>query len=259
MGLMIALILAFASLTSAATTKLTWHGHAAFEVVTPSGQVLFIDPWLSNPQNPVKDMAASVKRADYLLVTHGHNDHVGDAVTLATRLRSKLVASADLSRAMITHLKFPKELATDLGNPGGELQIAAGEVTVQFISAVHSSSIDGNYAGLATGFLLKIKDGPTLYHSGDTAFFRDMEQLASADVDAALLNIGGRYGMEAEGAAQAARAVNPKFVVPHHFKTFPQLAQDPSAFLKELEGDKIAVREMKPGETLTFEGHDLKP
>ena len=104
-----------------------------------------------------------------------------------------------------------------------------------------------------------IMDGPTIYHSGDTAFFKDMELLASADVDVALLNIGGHFGMEPDAAAMAARAINPKLAIPHHYKSFPILTQDPKGFFDELDNDKIAHEEMQPGQTIEFSGRERKP
>jgi L-ascorbate metabolism protein UlaG (beta-lactamase superfamily) len=251
---------------AAGKTTITFHGHSAFEIVTPKGKVLFVDPWLKNPVNPAAangaDPLAKVKKADYLLVTHGHFDHVGDAVALAKTTKARLVANYDLGNNMVRVLGFPKDQVgfDTMGNSGGELKLADGEIVVQFTPAVHSSSLDGGedkplaYGGNPNGFLLKIKDGPIIYHSGDTAFFKDMEQLAAADVDLALLNIGGHFGMEPQAAADAARVINAKFVVPHHYKGFPILTQDVKEFFDELEADKIEHLELQPGKSLVFDG-----
>lgn len=258
-----------AACVSAAETRLTYHGHAAFEIVTPKGKTLFIDPWLKNPLNPAAksgDPLAKIAKADYILVTHGHFDHTGDAVALAKKTKARLVANFELGTNMAKVLGYPEgQMGFDtLGNSGGELTLADGEVTVQFTQAVHSSGIDAGkdkpvaYGGNPNGFLIRIKDGPTIYHSGDTAFFKDMDQLAASDVDAALLNIGGHFGMEPDAAAMAARVINPKLVIPHHYKTFPILTQDAGEFFKELDSDKIAHRELAPGETLTFNGREPK-
>jgi L-ascorbate metabolism protein UlaG (beta-lactamase superfamily) len=264
------LALFLTSLSAAApVTKLTFHGHAAFEIVTPKGTTLFVDPWLKNPSNPAAksgDPVAAVKRADYILLTHGHGDHVGDSLALAKKTKAQLVTNPELGKAMVAELGFPKEQASlaTLGNAGGELSLAGGDVRVTFTQAVHSSGLDVGegkgpvYGGNPLGFVIRVKDGPTIYHTGDTAFFKDMEQLASFDVDVALLNIGGHFGMEPESAAMAARVINPRLVIPHHYKTFPLLAQDEGPFFKELDGDKIAHREMAPGQTLEFEGRELK-
>ena len=265
-----AALAAFPAFCAAAPlTKLTWHGHAAFEIVTPAGQVLFIDPWLKNPANPAAkkgDPLAAVKRADYILITHAHKDHIGEAVALAKQTKARLVAGVELGANMVTQLGYPEALATSLtiGGAGGELSLGSGEVTVQFTPAVHSSGLDIGkdkpmaYGGSPFGFLIRIKDGPTIYHTGDTAFFKDMEQLAAADIDVALLNIGGHYGMEPEAAAMAARVINPRLVIPQHYKTFPLLTQDADAFFKELDSDKIAHLELSAGQPIEFEGRELK-
>ena len=138
----------------------------------------------------------------------------------------------------------------------------------QLTPAVHSSGLDvpgGDktgapiaYGGNPCGFVIRIKNGPTLYHTGDTAFFRDMELIGEAGIDLALLNIGGHFGMEPPMAARAAQAVKAKVVVPHHYKTFPVLTQDPKAFFKLLDDAKIKYVDLAPGGTLTFNGRDLK-
>src|SRR5581483_5651999 len=128
----------------AATTQLKWFGHAAFEIVTPKGRVLLLDPWISNPANPdaKKDLAA-LKKADYILVTHGHFDHVGDSVALAKATKARLVTNFELGNNMARLLGYPKDqMGFDtLGNIGGRLTLAGGEVVVEFTPAVHSSGL----------------------------------------------------------------------------------------------------------------------
>lgn len=269
--LALAALLPTAPAHCAASTQLTWHGHAAWQLVTPKGRVLWIDPWLKNPKNPAAktgDPVAAVKRADYILLTHGHFDHVGDAVALAQATKARLVANFELGTNLARLLGFPPDqMGFDtLMNVGGRISIADGEVTVEMTPAVHSSGLDAGdqkqgvaYGGNPGGFIIRVKDGPTIYDTGDTAYFKDMDQIAGADVDVALINVGGHFGMEPDAAAQAARAVNPKLVVPHHFGTFPILTQDLGEFFKELDEDKIAHRELKPGQTLTFNGREPQP
>jgi len=268
----------FLSLASAAwaadTTTLTWHGHAAFEIVTPNGKVLLIDPWLKNPVNPNakdgKDPIGAIAKLDYILITHGHFDHVADAAELAKKTKAKLVTNFELGTNMAKLLGFPKEqMGFDtLFNIGGEIAIADGEVTVAMVPAVHSSGLnnpfagekdpDIAYGGNPAGFVLRIRNGPTLYHSGDTAFYQDMALIGEHYApDVALINIGGHFGMEPPMAARAAKTVRARLAIPQHYGTFPVLTQDTKAFTAALEKLGVPYRIMQPGSTLTFKGRKL--
>jgi L-ascorbate metabolism protein UlaG (beta-lactamase superfamily) len=255
------------------STTITWHGHAAFEVVTPKGKVLMIDPWLKNPMNPnaknSKDPLAAITKVDYILITHGHFDHVGDAVEIAKKTGARLVTNYELGSNMVKLLGYPKQqMGLDtLMNIGGEIAIADGEVTVDMVPAVHSSGM-GNpladekgpevvYGGNPAGFVIKIKNGPTIYHSGDTAYFSDMALIGEQKIDVALINIGGHFGMEPAMAARAAKAVHAKVVVPQHYGTFPVLTPDAKGFAEKLRKMVIRCRVMKPGTSLTFKGKKL--
>lgn len=255
-------------------TKLKWFGHAAFSITTPTGKVLLIDPWLSNPVNPEakdgKDPLSAVSKVDYILLTHGHRDHVGDAVEIAKRIGAVLITNPELAANLVKLTGFPEKSAqTDnIMGIGGEITIADGEVMVHMTAAVHSSSVfnpnagpnepERAYGGNPAGFVIAVKNGPTFYHSGDTAYFKDMETIGeSYSIDVALLNIGGHYGMEPRMAARAARSVRAKLAIPHHFGTSPGMTQDATGFAAELKKLRIPFREMKPGETLTFRGTRL--
>ncbi|MET0623887.1 MAG: metal-dependent hydrolase [Pyrinomonadaceae bacterium] len=268
------LLLGHAGRAAAQETKIRWFGHAAFSVTTPKGKVLLIDPWLSNPSNPEagagKDPLAAVVKADYILLTHGHRDHVGDAVELAKRTGAALVANPELAGNLTRLSDFPaKQSQTDaIMGIGGEIQLADGEVTVAMTPAVHSSSVfnpkagadepERAYGGNPAGFVIVIRGGPTIYHSGDTAYFRDMETVGeSYSIDVALLNVGGHFGMEPKMAARAAQAVRARLAVPQHFGTFPGIAPNADGFAAELKKMKIDFYEMKPGETITYRGRQL--
>ena len=276
-GLFAALsVLALGSINqvSAQETKVKWFGHAAFSITTPRGKVLLIDPWLSNPLNPEakdgKDPLASVPKVDYILITHGHRDHVGDAVEIAKKTGAALVCNPELAGNLVKLAGFPsKQAETDaIMGIGGEIQIADGEVTIAMTPAVHSSSVynpkagptdaERAYGGNPAGFVVIIKGGPTIYHSGDTAYFKDMETIGEQyQIDLALLNIGGHFGMEPRMAARAAQSVRARLAVPQHYATFPGIARNADEFAAELKRLKIPFHEMKPGETVTFLGRQM--
>jgi L-ascorbate metabolism protein UlaG (beta-lactamase superfamily) len=253
-------------------TKLKWFGHAAFSITTPGGKVLLIDPWLSNPSNPEPQRAvASLEKADYILITHGHRDHVGDAVEIAKKTGARLIANPELAANLVKLNGFPTMQAEGDGimGIGGEIRIADGEVMVHMTPAIHSSSVfnpkagpndaERAYGGNPAGFVVSIRNGPTIYHSGDTAYFKDMETIGETyTIDVALLNIGGHFGMEPKMAARAAQSVRAKLAIPHHFGTFPGITENATEFAAELKSRKVAFREMKPGQTLTFQGSRIK-
>ena len=259
---------------TAQETKLKWFGHAAFSITTPKGKVLLIDPWLQNPSNPDmkngKDPLAAISKVDYILLTHGHRDHVGDAVEIAKKTGAALICNPELAGNLVKLADFPKQQAeTDaIMGIGGEIQIADGEVTVAMTPAVHSSSVfnpkagpnepERAYGGNPAGFVIVIKNGPTIYHSGDTAYFRDMETIGeNYSIDVALLNIGGHFGMEPKMAAKAAQSVRAKIAIPQHFGTSPGITQTTEGFAAELKKMRIYFYEMKPGQTISFRGTQL--
>ncbi|HEX8568232.1 MAG TPA: metal-dependent hydrolase [Pyrinomonadaceae bacterium] len=259
---------------SAQETKIKWFGHAAFSITTPKGKVLLIDPWLNNPLNPEakdgKDSLTAVPKVDYILLTHGHRDHLGDAVEIAKKTGAALICNPELAGNLVKLADFPeKQAQTDaIMGIGGEINIADGEVTVAMTPAVHSSSVfnpkatateaERAYGGNPAGFVVIIKDGPTIYHSGDTAYFKDMETIGEQyKVDVALLNIGGHFGMEPRMAAKAAQSVGARLAIPQHYATFPGISANADGFAAELKRLKIPFYEMKPGETMTYRGKQM--
>lgn len=263
-------VLALASQAAAQETKLKWFGHAAFSITTPNGKVLLIDPWLRNPSNPEgkdnKDALAAVAKVDYILLTHGHRDHVGEAVEIAKKTGALLIANPELAGNLVKLTDFPARQAQDnIMQMGGEIQIAGGEVTVAMTEAVHSSSVfnpkagpndpERAYGGSPAGFVIMIRNGPTIYHTGDTAYFKDMEIIGETySIDVALINISQ---MGAKMSARSAQSVRAKLAVPMHFGTFPGLLQTADEFAANLKQLKISFYEMKPGDTVTFRGRQM--
>ena len=226
--------------------KLTWLGHATFRVETPEGKIAIIDPWvMGNPKCPPADK--KVERVDVLLCTHGHGDHIGDAVEIAKRHKPIVVGIPELCRWLGT--KGVAQLAEM--NKGGTQSV--GGITVTMVHADHSCGIsDGDqmvYGGEACGFVIEFSNGVKIYHAGDTNVFGDMQiirELYAPEI--VMLPIGDHYTMSPREAAYACRLLRPKTVIPMHFGTFPVLTGTPAQLQKLVP--EFEVVEMKPGVTI---------
>ncbi len=227
--------------------SITWLGHGTFLLVSPGGKRLLLDPWLTtNPACP--ERAKKVGAVDLMLLTHGHDDHTGDAVAVGRATGARAIAPYELALWL-----QQKGLKAVTGmNRGGTLQ--AGGIAITMVPAVHTSSIveDGRviYAGEPCGYVIKFENGLTIYFAGDTAVFGDMRLIAELYQPAmAFLPIGDLYTMGPEQAAKACELLGVRQVVPMHYGTFPALTGTP-ARLRELVGPRgVEVLELKPGET----------
>ena len=245
-------------------TQLTWYGHAAFKIKTATGKILLIDPWVTNPVFARgKDELASLDHVDLIFLTHGHGDHVGNTVEIGKRTGASLVSNFDLNAAIVSTLGYPESQAGNetTGHLGGELSLLDGEVMVQFVPAWHGSSVQKEenappvYAGNPTGLIIALRDGPTIYHTGDTDLFSDMALVKRFHkVDVMLVCIGDHYTMGPARAAEAVKLVTPKIVIPMHYGTFPVQTGTPELFERELKTRKLKSKlwVMKIGETIAL-------
>jgi L-ascorbate metabolism protein UlaG (beta-lactamase superfamily) len=242
-------------------TQLTWYGHAAFKIKTATGKILLIDPWITNPVfTSGKEELTSLDHVDLIFLTHGHSDHVGNAVEIGKRTGATLVSNFDLNAAMISVLGYPEAQASNetTGHLGGELSLLNGEATVQFVPAWHGSSIQKDeaapvYAGNPTGLIIALRDGPTIYHTGDTDLFSDMALVKRFHkIDVMLVCIGDHFTMGPARASEAVKLVAPRTAIPMHYGTFPVLTGTPEVFERELRKRKAKSKlcVMEIGETI---------
>ncbi len=228
--------------------RIKWYGHSAFELVDGDTRIL-IDPWLSNPLSPTHPSRYN-ERVDLIVLTHGHDDHIGDAVELLRRNpESKLAAIYELALHMQTRLGEQGGEANRFigGNIGGPMQIPGLGRKVALTPAVHSSPI-----GAPTGALVFTGEG-VVYHAGDTGLFSEMSLIGELyEPLVALLPIGGHFTMDELQAAKAVEMLKPKYVIPMHYNTFPVIQADPERFraLVEKRAPGVKVVVLKPGEEL---------
>jgi L-ascorbate metabolism protein UlaG (beta-lactamase superfamily) len=235
-------------MTPTQPTRITWLGHATVLVQTPQGTNLLIDPFIAhNPRYP-KDFELPAN-IHYILLTHGHGDHISDAAPVAKKHGSHVVAIYELAAYVASQ---GAQQFTGM-NMGGTVEL--GDVAATLVDAKHSSGAEDekgvHYVGVAGGFVLEVADGPVLYHAGDTCAFSDMQLIRELyKPEVAMLPIGGHYTMGPREAALACRFLAPKVVLPIHWGTFPPLKGTPEQLAAFVEPE-VRVVSWKPGEVYT--------
>lgn len=221
--------------------RVTYFGHSCFFVETARAR-LIIDPFLTG--NPSAPVPAAEVRCDYILVSHGHEDHVGDALALSKQNGATVIANYEIAEYLAA-----QGAKTHGMNPGGGYNFPFGRVKLTI--AHHTSSLEAGlkpiYLGVPCGLVVQA-DGRTLYHAGDTALFLDMQLIGRMGLDLALLPIGDNFTMGPEDAVTALDFLKPKLAVPMHYNTWPLIAQDGAAFGARAARSGHTVRPLKPGE-----------
>jgi L-ascorbate metabolism protein UlaG (beta-lactamase superfamily) len=235
-------------------TTFTWLGHSAVEVRTPGDKVILFDPWMGNPKSPRSQ--ETQERCDVLLVTHGHDDHMTDAVPLASRLRPAWPCMHEMSLWLARRLPGGADQVIGM-NKGGTVEVAGLRVTMT--GADHSSGDwdAGNgttlFFGQPVGFVVELENGFRIYNTGDTQVFGDMALIRELyRPDLALLPIGGHYTMDPTAAALAVELLGVRDVLPLHWGTFPNLTGTPEQLSAAIaaRGGSATVHAWNPGDSV---------
>jgi L-ascorbate metabolism protein UlaG (beta-lactamase superfamily) len=227
-------------------TKLTYIGHSAFHL-EGGGKSVLIDPFITG--NPAATMSAADFNPQTIILTHAHNDHVGDTVAIAKRTGATVIATFEIG----TYLER-QGVNADPGNHGGTIAFDGG--TTKFVPAWHTSSYSAGEEfvapGVPAGHVVRF-GGLTIYFAGDTCLFGDMKLIGEEGLDIAVIPIGDHFTMGPADAVRAVKFLEPRFVIPCHYNTFPPVKQDAAAF-KEMVESQTSARclPLKPGESHEF-------
>jgi L-ascorbate metabolism protein UlaG (beta-lactamase superfamily) len=226
------------------STKVTWFGHAALGLETGGFNIL-VDPFLSG--NPACHTNPEKVPADFILLSHGHDDHLGDTVSIAKRTGAMVITNAELSDWLSAQgvKSHGQHLGGGYKHPFGYLKLTL---------AIHGSGLpDGSYGGNPAGFLLTTNDGKKIYMACDTGLFGDMRLIGEEGIDLAVLPIGDNYTMGPDDALRAVKMLEPTHIIPIHYNTFDVIAQDPNKWALRVESETQAkVHVIEPGGSLTI-------
>jgi L-ascorbate metabolism protein UlaG (beta-lactamase superfamily) len=220
--------------------KVTWYSHACFLIETDGGKLL-IDPFITD--NPMSPINADAVDADYILVSHGHGDHLGDTVNIAQRTGAMVISNFEIQNWLLgqgIENVHPQHIGGGFDYPWGRVKLT---------HALHGSALpDGSYGGNPCGFLLYLQ-GKKLYHACDTGLFYDMKLIGEEGIDLAILPIGDNFTMGPDDALRAVKLIEPAHVVPIHYNTFDVIKQDPHAWANRVKEETSArVTVMNPGD-----------
>jgi L-ascorbate metabolism protein UlaG (beta-lactamase superfamily) len=227
------------------STKITWYGHAALGLET-GGYKLLVDPYFTG--NPAARVSPDKVEADFILISHGHNDHVGDTLAIAKRTGATVISNDEIAnwiegKGLKSH---GQHLGGGYKHPFGYLKLTL---------ALHGSALpDGTNGGNPAGFLLTSQEGKKIYMAGDTGLFGDMRLIGEEGIDLAVIPIGDNYTMGPEDALRAVKMLQPKHVIPIHYNTWDLIAQNPISWAQRVEKEtKTEVHVLKPGESYTLD------
>jgi len=230
--------------------EVTWLGHATFQLTSPQGKDILIDPWLENPKAP--ESAKDINGADVIVLTHGHFDHIGNTADLAKNSGAKVISIFEVAQYLGGQGVNEDQL---IGmNISGSVEVEGMKFTM--VPAIHSGGITTDNGivpgGNPAGFIIEFENGYKVYHTGDTGFFTDLKWIGDYyNPDLLLVCIGDHFTMGPDTAAESIVLIDPEYVIPMHYGTFPLLTGTPEALKEHLpEKYRKLVLDVEPGDTV---------